>query len=249
MEFRLFPHPKNGDCTPFVAARNGSFARYCNAENGHRKLVPISFVSDCSTVEIVGDEDFRVTGFRRPDRRKVLSYLERNSSGGLRQYVDSTYVLPTYAPTAEEAFIKTVIRQVIRADHARALFSKFVNRHGYVMNGVHGFPTLPTLAEVPAAAYRDGRLGFKAGRLHAGLECLAMQGPGALASVRGLGAWSQSVIAVELGKDYQEYPFWDKSGEAIQQRFGIDLSVVARRDRVLAADLYIYGASLIESQI
>ena len=62
------------------------------------------------------------------------------------------------------------------------------------------------------------------------------------------GAWSQAVIAVELRKDYQEYPFWDKSGEAMQRRFGIDLSIIAGKDRALAADLYVYGASLMESQ-
>ncbi len=248
MVFRLFPHPKNGDCTPFVATASDSFARYCNADDRSRTLVSIAFLQGEDTVEVVGDDDLWVTGSRRPDRRRLVSYLGSKSCGGLREYIDCTYVVPTYAPTPEEAFVKTVIRQVIRADSARSLFSEFVKRHGYSVNGVYGFPTLSALTRVSAAAYRAERLGFKAGRLHDGLAHLAMQGSDALASVRGLGAWSQAVIAVELRKDYQEYPFWDKSGEAMQRRFGIDLSIIAGKDRALAADLYVYGASLMESQ-
>jgi hypothetical protein len=52
---------------------------------------------------------------------------------------------------------------------------------------------------------------------------------------------------MELGKDYRHYPFWDKSGDAIRQRFDIDLPRLARSDSALAADLYIYCASMIES--
>jgi len=52
---------------------------------------------------------------------------------------------------------------------------------------------------------------------------------------------------VENEKTYAAYPFEDKSGLAVHQACGVDLLAVARENRELAGDLYVYGVSYLEA--
>lgn len=243
MDFRLFPQPRLGRCTPFVeVSSDRSYARYCH-EGARRTRVSVTLGKNGSGLAKSGQRCRDVFGRRLPNRDRLIRVLRDLRCRDLLRYAEGTLVLPTFSARVEEAFVRTVCRQLIRAAHAARLFSEFVREYGWSADGVYCFPSVEELAELGEADWRRSGFGFKAPRLCAGIQALRRretQGP-----LPGLGPWSASVMATELGKDYRFYPFWDRSGDVIKSTLKVDVQVIAERDDTLAADLYVYAASLL----
>lgn len=246
MEFRLFPNPTPGVCTPYVATAQGRrFARL--AYEGRRRIVvEVAFNRD--DVRVNGCPPERVIGSRRPHRRRLISWLSEQADVGsdFRAFVKSTIVVPTYAWTPEEAFVRTVIRQVIRASQAKRLYASFIQRFGIHDGLRYGFGPSQMLAYVSLSRLEELGLGFKARRIVSGLQAMNDGGLASLRTVTGIGDWSRQVLTVESKRDYCHYPIDDRSGQRIERECGISLSAARAESTELAADVYVYGASFVE---
>jgi len=248
MEFKLYPHPEDGICTPFIKVpERNVYSRYFN-HNSSKRVVSIMNKKESSFFSIIGCDEKKIIGERRVDRKVILDYLLQVQSVSCEflDYVMNTYVLPTFPISKEEAFIKTVIRQVISARQAKRVFSEFVKKFGYKKNGLYGFPTLEQLEKITINDLRKIGLGFKAERISSGINMLKRIRTGEFVQIDGIGRWSKAVLAVEAHKDYSFYPFWDKSGEKIKTNCGVDLVKIAQESEDLAGDIYVYAASYME---
>lgn len=243
MDFKVFPQPRPTQCTPFVQISTTTYARYHNAGPSGRTLISASISPASGAIVLKGHGSDRIFGTRKPDRKRVLDFLAHHRRRELLRYVESTNVVPTFAATLEEAFVKTLCRQLIRATHAATIFSCFIQEYGWSLDGIYGFPTLGTLVRLSLSDWRQSRFGFKAVRLYSGVQVLRTGT--STRDLPGLGPWSAAVMDAELQKDYTYYPMEDRSGEVIETAFGVNAAAIARRDRKLAADLYIYGSSAI----
>lgn len=249
MEFRLYPHPTDGICTPFVYIREqNAYSRYFFVGSS-MNLMSITNKVNSSCITVVGGDEKTIIGERKPNREMILDYLSHYESvrDSFLDYIRNTCVIPTFPLSKEEAFIKTVIRQVISAKQAKRTFSNFVKRFGYEKGGLYGFPNLEQLAQVSVYDFKKFGLGFKAERMWLGTKMLKIIRENEFMEMEGIGSWSKNILEVEIDKDYSFYPFWDKSGEKIKKICGVDLTKIARKSKKLAGDLYVYAASYIES--
>ncbi len=69
-----------------------------------------------------------------------------------------------------------------------------------------------------------------------------------ISTMRGIGPWSSAVIDCDSNGDFRRYPIEDMSGLKIKRVLGVDLCKLAVREPQLAADVYVYAASFLESQ-
>ena len=247
MAVRLFPEPA-GWCTPFVL-KNGSYQRYLHVD-GRWNLIKLDSQSKSPSFDS-GHLDWHQ---RMPDRQRLTRWLGQQI--GLNEnfstYVHEQIVVPTFSMCAAEALTRVFMRQIVTARQARRVFARFVESFGYEKEGVVGFPSPDDVQRLGADDFRELGLGFRAERLVNALgflrSCEVASLEGLLcADVPGLGPWSRAILNVETARDYSCYPFEDKSGVAIRSFTGVDVAAAARFDPQLAADLYVYGASFVES--
>ena len=247
MAVRLFPEPTHG-CTPYVL-KDGMYQRYRHVD-GMWHLVRLDSRSRNPRFasQIL---DWRQ---RMPDREQMATWLRRQKgiSNDFRDYVGTTVVVPTFSMCAAEALTRVFMRQIVTARQARRMFSDFVEGYGYRKGGVVGFPSPERFRRLRPDDFRGIGLGFRAERLVDAIACLRSFEISSLADlmqeeVPGIGPWSRAILAVEAARDYSSYPFADKSGAAINMLTGADVADVAQLDLQLAADLYVYGASYVES--
>jgi 3-methyladenine DNA glycosylase/8-oxoguanine DNA glycosylase len=144
-----------------------------------------------------------------------------------------------------EAFVKTVIRQIVAAKTAKRVFSDFIERYGYHRAGAYDFPSPAGLRSLRASDLRLLGLGFRADRIVNGFGCAIAGETEWWRQVPGIGPWSQQVLTVETKKDYSFYPFGDRSGLRIKAVCGIALEDISRTDSELAGDLYVYGSAFL----
>lgn len=247
MAVRLFPEPAHG-CTPFVL-KDGVYQRYLHVDGKWHLLRLDSRRSHprFATQDLEWHQ-------RMPNREMVAAWLRRQVgiSRDFRHYVDTTVVVPTFSMCAAEALTRVFMRQIVTARQARRMFSDFVQGYGYLRDGVIGFPAPERFRRLSPDDFRGVGLGFRSERLvqaAASLRSFEMPSLGGLLDegIPGIGPWSRAVLAVEAARDYSRYPFEDKSGAAINALTGADVLALATVDRRLAADLYVYGASYVES--
>lgn len=249
MEFRLYPHPTDGICTPFVYIREqNTYSRYVFVGSSIY-LISITNKVNSSDITVVGGDEKTIIGERRPNREMILDYLlhYESVSNNFLDYIKNTYVVPTFPLSKEEAFVRTIIRQIINAKQAKIMFSNFVKKFGYKKDGLYSFPSLEQLERVSIYDFKKFGLGFKAERMCLGIRMLKTIGEDEFIRMNGIGPWSKNILEVEIHKDYWFYPFWDKSGEKIKKNYGIDLIKIAQKSKELASDLYVYAASHMES--
>ncbi len=248
MNFRLYPHPTDSICTPFVYVRErNAYSRYFFVGSS-LNLISITNKVDSSYIFIVGGDEKTIIGERRPNREMILDYLLHceSVSKSFLDYVKNTFVIPSFPLSKEEAFVKTIIRQIINAKQAKKMFSNFVKEFGYKKDGLYSFPNLEQLERVSIYDFRKFGLGFKAERMWSGIRILKTMDKRELTQINGIGSWSKNILEVEAHKNYSLYPFGDKSGEKIKNICGIDLIKIARKSNKFAGDLYVYAASYME---
>lgn len=246
MECRLFPTPTADMCTPYVATEPGCRFERLVWHEGRTSIVGISCKGLQATTE--GYEPARIVGDRTPDRETLVTWIngQEHVSGDFRRFIARTLVVPTYAWSPEEAFVRTVIRQVVRASQAKRLYSLFIKRFG-VHDGVrYGLGACSELAQASPRELEKIGLGFKARRISTGLQVISTGALRSWSQVRGIGQWSERVLAVETLRDYCHYPFEDLSGQRIEITCGVSLKRARAHSIQLAADLYVYGASFLE---
>lgn len=246
MQFRIFPIPTIDMCTPFIFTPHNSFSRYYYDNENNLKKLKIRLDVSSSRINIKGCNEHEILGLRKPIRENIIDYINRCDAidQNFKKFILKTNVIPTYPLSKEEALIKTIIRQIISSQQAKKLFSDFIKKFGVNKNGIFGFPTKQKLIKISVEELKKIGLGLKAERINKGIHLLNNKN---FNEINGIGPWSIEVLDAEINKDYMYYPFWDKSGEKILKICGIDLVRIKRRDIELAGDLYIYGASFLET--
>jgi len=241
MEFKVYPYPAYEQCTPFIFNRNSnSFQRNVV----HRRRYSILSVGlDNGKVKIEGGLKREIVGYRLPNRKNLIDYLVKlDSKSDLLEYINNTYVLPTFSLSREEAFIKVTIRQLISAKHAKRLISDFIKEFGTKKNNLFTFPTISRLNRLTLSELKNLGLGFKSERILNGIKEFHK-----VDQIKGIGSWSKQILLLENKKNYSYYPFEDMSGERIRKMFNIDLYELSKTNRILAGDIYLYSVSFLEN--
>jgi len=127
-------------------------------------------------------------------------------------------------PDLWDALATAVLRQVIRAGQARALYQRLCRAHGDRVNTRFGeawlFPTSETVAALPDAEFARLGLTFKRQALraaaHACLEFDAKWSPlppagliSELRSIPRVGPWTSGAAVADFTNDFSRYPFAD----------------------------------------
>ncbi len=253
MEFKLYPQPVDDLCTPFVyLSQEKSYFRYYYTDTISLNLISISLVNETNLphVQVSGINREMVIGKRQSNRRKIKDYFHccQSMNHNFLNYFDTTFVIPSFTLSDEEALIKTIIRQVITAKQAKRMFSNFIKEFGEQKEGLYSFPSFAKLEKITVDDLKTFGLAFKATRICSGINRLLTEKKKEITSMNGIGPWSKAILQVEKNKDFSFYPFGDKSGEKIKKEFGIDLIQIAENDKELAGDLYIYAVSYLESK-
>jgi len=245
--FRLLPHPIADLCTPFVPGpRPDEYTRVLTVGRKSRRVRVWRERGDGSP-QVRGCHPDDLFGRRRPSRSKVMNYSRKQAANPqFLAFVERTVVLPAFPLSVEEAFVKTVIRQIVPVTVARRQFSQFTKAFGTWQDGCYSFPDAAEFGASCHDALVGLGLGLKCERLLAGLAAIADGDLDRLYSLKGVGPWSARVLRVELERDYAYYPFGDKSGEAVARVCGVDPQAAAQRSAALAADVYIYGVAFLE---
>lgn len=250
MEFRLFPNPSKGVCTPYqlIGDTHYIYARYFIADSTN-KLITISINEHCNKIEVHGNDFEEILGDKSPDREIILDILGKDKyvNKNLLSYIKNTCVVPTFPLTFVEAIIKTFIRQIISAKQAKRLFSDFVKEFGYEDQGIFNFPSIEQIKDVQLSDFEYLGLGLKAKRIFNAIREIGEIKDLAVKKIKGVGPWSEEIMNVEISKNYSFYPFWDKSGEKILNKCGINLLEIAKRNKEIAGSIYVYSASYLES--
>jgi len=248
MLFRIYPYPKDDICTPFIKGVNSkTFVRGVLCKNRIKKIeLQLNGTGD---LRISGIDKKAIVGKRLPDRKKILEYIVQKSkiAKSFLKYIESVVVIPTFPLSKEEAFVKTVIRQVIRAKMAKIQFSFFIKTFGIKQSGIYCFPNAELLRKLSVSELEAMGYGFKANRIISGIKSLLNNPKIDIDCIRGVGPWSSRVIKSEVSKNYTLYPFFDLSCQKIYEVTGVDLLRLSRHDRILAGDVYIYSASFLEA--
>jgi hypothetical protein len=250
MEFKIYPMPTETVCTPYVLDGEEQFSRLFHS-NGTLKKITLSY-SNLKNMTDNAQSPFEMfIGRRLPNREELLHLVheEKEINPEFLEYVKNTIVVPTYSISENEILIKTIIRQLIHSIQAKKLYSVFIRTYGIERNGIFGFPDLNTLISLTHDNFRDINLGMKAKRVVNGINELNNANGSSIYEIHGIGPWSKAIIHMEKQRDYSLYPFWDKSGKKIDDLCGIDLIMVRNENRSIVGDLYIYGASFLESRV
>jgi hypothetical protein len=245
MEYRLYPNPINDICTPFVYDKSHKkYLRYFLNPNPQLVVVQNNGVG----INVTGCTPEQIIGREIPQRELFINYIKAHCicTDDFMDYLKNTYIVPTFPLSEEEAFVKTVIRQIISAAQARKLFSNFVRIFGYEKNGIYGFPNSAMTIKVSLKDLEQLGLGFRAKRILSGLKMI--RDGGEITELRGIGPWSKCILEVELNRNYSLYPFWDKSGKRIKEVCGIDLKSIAQDNGAIAGSIYLYAASYLETK-
>jgi hypothetical protein len=249
MRLRLFPAPRQDECTPFTLPQNGEgFARLLHTTRGIQPAeIEIKKSRIASLVNPITGKVY--ISYRIPDRNLLKRYLrfscKRDSS--LVRFVENVFVIPTFSAGPEEALVKAILRQIVRAGHAKRLISDLIRRFGPARKGLYGFPSLSALRSAKRSDYAGLGLGMKTDRI---VDCINrdpeiwQHEP---ESLHGVGPWTSAILRMDLNADYSFYPFDDKSGERIKEKCQIDLTTLAKSDPSLAGDVYVYAASYLET--
>ena len=249
MEFRLYPNPTNNVCTPFVYVKEyNAYLRFFN-DGSSENLISIINNTNPLCMKVNGYDEKVILGEKIPNREMILEYLQHydNINNNFLFFVKNTYVVPTFTLSKEEAFIKTVIRQIINAKYAKIIFSNFVKKFGYKKHGIYGFPTFEQLRRISINNLKKFGLGFKADRIWEGIRLIRKLKNNEFIKISGIGLWSKEILDVEIHKNYSFYPFWDKSGEKIKKVCGINLIEIAKKRKSFSGDIFLYAASYLES--
>lgn len=162
-------------------------------------IVPIE-LPDCATIHLPG---------QLANRFKNLAPLVHVSSASL-----------------EEALIKAIIRQVIKAEHAKKLIHRFITSFGesYNYDGVicYTFPTIEKILELSLDDLVSCGLGFKAAliknvakkiekdNLKQKINVVSTETAlEILQEIKGIGHWTAHVTLCDLKGDWSLYPFDD----------------------------------------
>jgi DNA-3-methyladenine glycosylase II len=123
-----------------------------------------------------------------------------------------------------EALATAIIRQVIRADHARLLHHKLRAAHGRLVQTPHGpghmMPDAATVAELPVEAFTALGMRFKCRSLKTAAAAYLDQGskwrklPPArlvqeLQTVPRIGPWTAGAAVADYSHDWTLYPYGD----------------------------------------
>jgi hypothetical protein len=248
MAFKIFPNPSKDICTPFIHANQENTFCRLHQTDSYTSLVSIIWNYQTGDMNVSGIEKEKLLGSRLPNRDDMLRYLKRVKLDDsiFARYVHEHYIIPVFSLSIEEAYVKVVIRQLINAKHAKRIYSEFIKKFGVMENKVYGFPNCNLLSEITLRELLDLGIGFKAERLFSGIRLLHMGEP--VNQLKGIGPWSSGILEMEQHKSYAFYPFWDKSGEKIKETCYVDLLDVAKKNRILAGDLYVYAASYLEAE-
>ncbi len=127
-------------------------------------------------------------------------------------------------PDLWDALATSIVRQVIRAGHARTLYRTFCQAHGEPVTTPMGatwlFPTPETVLALPDVEFARLGLAFKRRPLRAAAQAYREFGPkwaeldpAALAhevqTVPRIGPWTAGATVADLSNDYALYPFAD----------------------------------------
>lgn len=129
------------------------------------------------------------------------------------------------SPSLFEAVAKAVIRQVVRADHAKRVLHKFVARFGDQVSGdpsMKLFPTPVEIMQTHISELREVGLGFKSQIMHHVAAAFltrpleehviaAANGDAIelLSTIDGIGDWSARIALCDFRGDWSVYPFGD----------------------------------------
>lgn len=127
-------------------------------------------------------------------------------------------------PDLWDALATSIVRQVIRASHARRLYRAFSQAHGEQVDTPHGptwlFPAPQAVLATPDAEFRRLGLAFKTGPLRAAAEAFLREGPSwaqlepsalvtAVQDVPRIGPWTAGATVADATNDFTLYPFAD----------------------------------------
>lgn len=127
-------------------------------------------------------------------------------------------------PDLWDALATAIVRQVIRAGHARQLYRAFSEAHGERVTTDYGetclFPTPATVLELSDAEFTRLGLAFKRPPLRAAAEAVIEFGEKwadldprdlvtAVQTVPRIGPWTAGATVADLTNDYSLYPFAD----------------------------------------
>ena len=252
MDFRLYPQPIENICTPFVFdPEKNIYSRYF-LNNSSKSLVSLSLQKKINSyrVNVSGIDGTFIYGKELPNRDEIKNYFLVNKSINYSfiEFFENTIVIPTFSLSFVEAYIKTIIRQLITAKQAKKLFSDFIKNFGYCQNRIYGFPDKKNLEDMTVKDLQSIGLGFKGKRIYNGIRMINNFTEENKIELSGIGPWSKAILKVENCKSFSFYPFWDKSGEKIHKIIGIDLNLLAKDKPKLAGDLYIYAISFLEKK-
>lgn len=240
---RLYPQPDADLVTPF------------HTDDGlvYQRLVEVGDHDQPTTwtYDLDGAGEIRLNGaeptWRLPDRPTVLSAARRSNNRALIEFCSCYAVAPAFSPWANEAVARIVVRQVVRACHARRVWARLIRDHGLRREHLFGFLDQTRLSALTTTDYEALGLGFRAARLEELMRAIGQSDWAVPTGCRGFGPWSRAVLAVEAARDYSIYPMDDLSGSAVSALFGVDLVSLQSGAPVIAADIYLYGVSYLES--
>lgn len=127
----------------------------------------------------------------------------------------------------EEAVMKAIIRQVIRASHAKRLIHDFVTTFGMPFDrrrypNHHLFPTADRIRSLSERTLRKAGLGFKARHVRSAIDSLQDESVRAtimdsrpadavplLEAIPGVGPWTARVAVSDFAADWSLYPVSD----------------------------------------
>jgi DNA-3-methyladenine glycosylase II len=128
-------------------------------------------------------------------------------------------------PDLWEAIATAIIRQVIRAAHAKRLYRDFCAAYGQRISAMNGdgnalFPAAETVLGLDDAQFAGVGLAFKRGPLRAAAETYLKHGPHwrdlppaalvqELQQVPRIGAWTAGAAVADFRNDFTYYPYAD----------------------------------------
>lgn len=140
--------------------------------------------------------------------------------------LDAVYRFST--PSLWEGLATAVIRQVIRADHARRVFQSVCESFGTPTRrrspsdlGPSAFPDAEVLLANPDEALRAVGLGFKVKILRrVGAQLPATDvAAGEIPEISGVGPWTLQICRMDISSDFAHYPFEDLAVRALANRY------------------------------
>ncbi|WP_434581960.1 hypothetical protein [Carbonactinospora thermoautotrophica] len=129
-------------------------------------------------------------------------------------------------PDLWDAFATSIIRQVIRAGHARGLYRRFCQEYGKLVDTPHGsawlFPRPEVVSELGDDAFAATGLRFHASALRAAALAYAERGEKwvelaprdlfeELQTVTRVGPWSAGATVADFLHDWSLYPYADRA--------------------------------------